>query len=122
MYIWDKEIENIDDNWLVQFNDWSSKLYTLRQLEYIKTEEKKDATELRDIVLDNVWGDIMKLLNEHNIRHWDLKAILDVVYQSHRTHLNFAIWKAFGTYSNNIHPEQCIEDITRSDIKKITDL
>lgn len=97
-YIWDKAIsKNVD--WIVTFTDWSEQIYTEKQLSYLITDDVKDLTELRDLVIENVVPDILlaiqstqitneptdivakvlEVIEEHNIRRGDLAAIMDTV-------------------------------------------
>lgn len=150
-YIWDKAIESIVE-WTVKFSDGSEQHYTDKQLSYLITEEIKDPTQFRDLVLANVVPDILsaiqslpiteeptdivakvlEVIEEHNIRRWDLAAIMDTVsykfklildttLKSYQELFAKAIGKAFGTYKDWISSEYFFEDIRVSDMKNLID-
>jgi len=75
-YFIDKKIDSINWN-IVNFEDWTTKYFTDKELSYLITEEPKDLTQIRDLMLDNVVPEIIKILNEHNVRKWDIQAIIN---------------------------------------------
>lgn len=97
-YIWEKAIKSIVE-WTVTFEDWSEQYYTEKQLSYIVTDEVKDPTSMRELVMANVIPDILsaiqslpiteeptdivakvlEVVEEHNIRRGDFAAIMDTV-------------------------------------------
>jgi len=67
LYLGQKEIKGAKKG-VVTFMDGTQKTYTEKQLSYIITKEPKDPTQMRDLMLDNVIPEVMKILEEHNIR------------------------------------------------------
>ena len=116
-YIGEKKIVNIVDN-MVEFEDGSKGYYNDKQLWYLVTETPVDLTKLRDLMLDNVIPEIMGILENHNVRRWDLQAITQSVIWTYNEMFMTAIWKAFGTYREWIHPEYFTENIRPTDIRK----
>lgn len=116
-YVWEKEVVKIDGKH-VEFADWSVEVFTKEQLKYIVTDEPKDATEQRDLMLKNLVPNILDALEKHNIRKWDLQAIFDVVFDSYNQSRYLAVAKAFGTYREWVNLQTLVEDIRVSDIKR----
>jgi len=52
----------------VTFVDGTEKIFTPKQLEYIVTDEQKDATQFRDLVTYNITEELLAVLREHNMR------------------------------------------------------
>jgi hypothetical protein len=148
-YIWGKAIESIVA-WTVKFSDGSEQYYNPKQISYLVTEEIQDPTQIRDIILANILPEILSaiqslpitdtpteivakvldLIEEHDIRRWDLaaimdtvsykfKLILDTVLKSYQELFSQAIWKAFWTYQEWRPSDYFFEDIKVSDIKKL---
>ena len=115
-YIWEQEIVNIVGN-MVEFKDWIQEYYTDTQLWYLVTDEPKDLTQIRDIMLDNIIPDIMEIIEEHNIRKWDLQAIIQSIVWTYNNLFLTEVWKRFGTFRKWLHPEYFIENIRPSDMK-----
>lgn len=97
-YIGQKEIKSID-NTVVTFTDDTTKTYTEKQLSYMVTDEPKDLSEERDLLLSNIIPeiisavqkgdfdnendiiiDILGILQNHNIRFGDFDSILANVF------------------------------------------
>lgn len=117
-YIWEKEIKNVENDF-VEFVDWTVETYNQEQQSYLITEKPADATKLQDLMLKNVVPKILDILDKHNIRKWDLQAILEVVVESYNHTWHLAVAKAFWTYREWVHFESLIWDIRVSDIKKM---
>ena len=120
MFIKDREIETIDGT-KVTFKDGGVEEYTAKQLEYIVTEEAKDDTEYQNLILEKVAGDVLDLLQEHNIRKGELSPILETVVSSFNQNFLIAVGKAFGTYAEEKYPMQMQEDIRMADIIQMKD-
>lgn len=120
MFIKDREIETIEGT-TVKFKDGEVKEFTAKQLEYIVTDEAKDDTEYQNLVLEKVAGDVLDLLQEHNIRKGDLSPIIETVISSFNQNFLIAVWKAFGTYEEWKYPAQMQEDIRMNDIVQMKD-
>lgn len=117
MYIGEKEVEKID--WtVVTFKDETTGTYTEKQLSYLVTEEPKDASALQGLMLDNIVPDIFQILLEHNVKKWDINAIVQTFIGSYNQNFNIAIGKAFGTFVEWQYPESYPENITMEDIAK----
>lgn len=170
MYIGESKIDKIDWN-TVYFADGATKEYTAKQLTYLVTEQMKDPTALRDLVLENVMPDVTELLSieddmeasskimstleDHNITNSELQSVMSriktnrireyndlmkekvgeeikkyeadikkydeitkVVTDSYNTALFIASGKAFWTFVEGKHPEEFLDNIRFSDIKK----
>lgn len=115
-YIWEKVINSIDENNYVLFEDWSKEYFTDRQLEYIVTDEPKDATEFQKLVATKVTSEIMPILEKHNVKQKDVQAILETVISSFNEAIYEAIWRAFWTYDENAHYSHSFSEIKVSDI------
>lgn len=91
-YIWLKEIVKIEDT-IVTFIDWVTEQYTPTQLKYCVTDEPKDPSQFREVLLDNVLPEInelvkdckdtletatkvMEALERHNLTNAELQAVL----------------------------------------------
>lgn len=120
MFIHDREIDKIEGNKVI-FKDWGEANYTETQLKYIVTEEDLDDNQFRNLILENVAEDVLGVLQKHNIRKWDLSPIIETVISSFNQNFLIAVWKAFGTYSENKYPAQMQEDITMEDIIQMKD-
>lgn len=118
-YIWEKKIKSIEWN-LVTFSDWQKKIYTPKQLEYIITTQPKDLTEFRNIVIDNVVVDFIEVMKKHDIKKWDIQAILNTVVWTYNRQFNIAVGKAFWTYEEWISSEYFPENIRISDIERVS--
>lgn len=119
MYIWHKEVESIN-GLTVSFTDWTSHEYTKRQLEYVQTDEPKDATEYRTHILEHMVIDIINVMKEHNIENKNVWALFEFVKQTHSKAYNDAIGKAFGTYVEWEWPTTQLEEITMRDIERVS--
>ena len=117
-YIGELQVKSIEWN-LVMFEDGTSKEYTDKQLTYMVCDTKKDLSEARDLMIDNLVPEILTLLEQHNIRKGDLTAIINTVIDSYNEAFNVAIWKAFWTYRAGVNSQYFTEDIEISNIKKL---
>ena len=117
-YIGELQVKSIEWN-LVMFEDGTSKEYTDKQLTYMVCDTKKDLSEARDLMIDNLVPEIITLLEQHNIRKGDLSAIINTVIDSYNVAFNVAIWKAFWTYRAGVNSQYFTEDIEISNIKKL---
>lgn len=117
-YIGELQVKSIEWN-LVMFEDGTSKEYTDKQLTYMVCDTKKDLSEARDLMIDNLVPEIITLLEQHNIRKGDLSAIINTVIDSYNEAFNVAIWKAFWTYRAGVNSQYFTEDIEISNIKKL---
>lgn len=117
-YIGELQVKSIEWN-LVLFEDGTSKEYTDKQLTYMVCDTKKDLSEARDLMIDNLVPEIITLLEQHNIRKGDLSAIINTVIDSYNEAFNVAIWKAFWTYRAGVNSQYFTEDIEISNIKKL---
>lgn len=115
-YYWLDEVKKIDWN-LVELKDWVIVELTETQLGYMITNEPKDATQLKDVVVNNVIIDVMWLLEKHNVKKWYLDSILHWVWQTYNKHLLDAIGKLFGTYNEKEHYSHSDSEITMKHIK-----
>lgn len=66
-YIGEQEIKGIEKN-VVTFADDTTKEYTEKQLTYLVTEEPKDLSAVRDLMITNILPDMIKVLADHNVR------------------------------------------------------
>ena len=148
MYIWDKEIQEINDL-VVKFTDWTEQEFTKKQLTYLPTKEVKDASAFMELVANKLVDDFMvviknaedikdtdslsnkiiDVIEEHNTSELELRfalkmaqmkciEIFKIVQDSYDYNLNIAIGKAFWTYKEWQHHTACTENIRMSDIKK----
>ena len=148
MYIWDKEIQEINDL-VVKFTDWTEQEFTKKQLTYLPTKEVKDASAFMELVANKLVDDFMvviknakdikdtdslsnkiiDVMEEHNASELELRfalkmaqmkciKIFKIVQDSYDYNLNIAIGKAFGTFKEWQHHTTCTENIRMSDIKK----
>lgn len=118
LYIWEKQVKWIKKN-VVTFMDGSIETYTEKQLSYMITKEPQDLTQSRDLLLKMIVPEVMDVLEKHNIRKWDLDAILHMVIASYNNTWDIAIGKAFWTYKEWTSPEYFQEDIKVSDLKRL---
>ena len=118
LYIGDKEIKWVKKG-VVTYVDGSQETLTEKQLSYMVTKEPKDLTAMRDLLIDNVVPEILRLLEEHDVRKWDLWAILDTVISSFDYSYYTAMGKAFWTYKEWGYYESFRDDIRMSDIKRL---
>ena len=119
-YIWEREICAMD-GLTVWFTDWTSMILTERQFGYMVTNEAKDASEFRNLIVVNVVRDVMEILEKHDIRKWELQPIVQTIISSYNHAFSRAIWKAFWTYEEWLPVETQAENIRMSDIKNILD-
>ena len=149
-YIGDKEIVGIKGNEVI-FKDWDTQTYTPKQLEYMITEDSKDASAFADLVVESVTKDvikeiqandvtdvvgtvwkILKVYEDHDIMNWQVDVIgnkvmtimrnlMETVVLSYNRAYEQAVWKAFWTYKWGVHTKLFIENIKVSDIARLKD-
>lgn len=117
MFIWTQEIKEIVDT-KVTFIDGTEKEYTTTQLQYIATEESKDASALQEITIMNIADQILEVLKANNVRKGDMNQLINLIVHSFEMMFQVAIGKAFWTYDAGRHPTSCEEDIRMSDFSK----
>lgn len=147
-FIWELAIKNINEN-TVTLEDDTIMVLTDKQLTYLITDEPKDLSTMNILITETVINDIaeslksisileqeeaivaiLKVIEEHDLRRWDLapvldtifykfKNILDLVTKSYNWLFNESIGKAFGTYKEWKAPEYFFEDIRVSDMKRV---
>jgi len=78
MFIGTREIEKIEDG-LVFFVDGGKTQYTEKALTYITSDEAMEDSDLQMLTVDNVAADILKVLEEHDIRFFDVNLIMQKV-------------------------------------------
>lgn len=147
-YIGERLIKKIDTD-IVTFDNWEVETYSEKSLTYLVTNEPKDLTQLRDIMLEVVVKEMLealqssdildskdtitnmlKVIEENNIRRWDFAAVMDTVLfrlreitdwvvKSYTELFSKAVWKAFWTYKEWKPSEYFFEDIKVSDMKKL---
>jgi len=81
-YFGEKAIEKMVGN-ILFFEDKTEKVLSDKQMEYLVTDEPKDATQTRDLVLDNVIPDIMQILIQHNVKKGDIQSIVNGILASY---------------------------------------
>jgi len=149
-YIGQKEIKSID-NTVVTFTDDTTKTYTEKQLSYMVTDEPKDLSEERDLLLSNIIPeiisavqkgdfdnendiiiDILGILQNHNIRFGDFDSILanvfmkfDSIFKGVGSSFNQgfleSLGKAYGTYTEWEPATNFRDNIRVSDIIRLKD-
>ena len=120
MFIKDREVDKIEGTKVI-FKDGGEVEYTETQLKYIVTEEALDENGFRNLMLENVAGDVLWVLQAHNIRKWDLQPVIETVVSSFNQNFLIAVWKAFGTYAKDKYTMQMQEDIRMEDIIQMKD-
>jgi hypothetical protein len=114
-YIWEKEIQTIEGT-KVTFVDGTEKVFTPKQIEYVVTDEMKDATQFHDLVTFNIAEELLWVLKTHNMRKWDLDTVLNLIVSSFNNKFLIAIGKKFGTFEEGKHASYFEENITMSDL------
>lgn len=117
-YFWQKAIERTVGN-IIFFEDGTGKVLSDKQMEYLVTDEPKDLTQMRDLVLDNVIPDIMWVLIAHNIRKGDVQSVVNGILASYNQTFLKAVGKAFGTYEEWEPVESYPENISILDIERL---
>lgn len=119
-YIGEKEVVSIEDT-IVTCKDWEEEEtieLTPRQLQYMITDEPKDATAVREMIIVEFARDMLQIIEQHDVRKWDIDAILNVLVQSYNGFFNTAIGKAMWTYDEAKHHSLYIDELRVSDLKK----
>lgn len=119
MFVWDKEIKEVNDN-TITFVDGTEKEFTPKQMEYVMTEEPKDLTQFRNLCAENVANELIEVMKAHNIRKGDMDYIMNLMIASFNHHFYTALGKKFGTYNEayKFTPQAFEESITMSDLFK----
>lgn len=120
MFIWKKEIEAIEEReWAsletlleVVFKDWTKWNYTKKQLEYICTENEFSDSEVQNTSANEIVKDILNILEQHNMRNWDMQFIIQKLLLSYNTTLDTLIAQVF-TWADEYH------NIKMSDIEAV---
>jgi len=99
---------------------WKEAQLNETQSEYLLTDEPKDLTAMRDLLLDNIVPDILAVLMKHDIRKWDIGAVMNTVVATYNHTFNIAVGKAFGTFEEGKPHQQMPENIKMSDIVRIS--
>ena len=107
-FIGEKEIKDIQGN-EVTFMDDTIEYYTDKQLSYLVTDEAKDATAMRWLLLDNIVPEIYDIFTAHNIKKWDFNAVMNSIVWTYNMAFNKSVSKAFGTYDEKLPSESCVE-------------
>lgn len=117
MFVWDKEVKEVNWN-IVSFVDGTEKEFTPKQMEYVTTEESKDATQFRNLCTEHVAHELLEVLKAHNLRKGDLDYTINLMIWSFNHHFHTAIGKKFGTYDEayKFTPQAFEENITMSDL------
>lgn len=118
MFIWEKEVLSVEWSKVVFVDDTTVEL-TERQLQYLVTDEMKDATAYRDLVVKEAVSDMMKIIEAHNIKKSQLEAISNALIGWYHKVLAEAIGKAFWTYDETLHHSHYMEDISVKDILRV---
>jgi len=92
MFIWDKEIEKIEDT-KVTFTDKTEKEYTEENLKYLQTEKAKDETELQDIAINEITGALLKVFEKHNVTNSIVTKILQTLPIQYNRNIDTALCK-----------------------------
>jgi hypothetical protein len=121
MFIWEKEIKEVIGNKVIFKDGSETEEYNEKQLWYLITKEPKDETELRNIVLENVARDVLDVIQEHNIKKWELSPLIQCIVDSFNQSFFIAVGKAFGTYQEWINPVFYQENIRMNDIIQMKD-
>lgn len=117
-FIWEKELLKIEGN-LATFKDGTTQEYTAKQMEYIVTDEPKDATAFQSLCLNAIVKDLLNVIEAHDIKKGYIDPMIQVLIGSYNESFMKAIGKAFGTYDENMHSSYYQENIRVSDIKRI---
>lgn len=117
-YVGGIAVSSIEWN-VVTFTDWTTQTFTPRQMEYIVTNEPKDLTQIRELVLANVVPEILSAIAEevgtddvknvvekildiielHDLRRGDLAAVMDTVLFKFKEILDTTV-KSYGEVFN----------------------
>lgn len=117
-YIGDKEIALIEGN-KVTFADETSVELTDSQLEYMVSDEMRDASQMRAELMRKIVPKFLGIMEDYDIKRSDIWPLMSVVVDSYNRALKIAIGKAFGTYDENLHQDFYEDNIKMSDIKRL---
>lgn len=150
MYVWEKEIDEINGN-VVKFKDWTEVEYNDKQIQYFITDTQKDLSAFYELCVENIGKDVLsyiktcdvsdttiiaakvlEIYQDHDIKMnqvdavgiyvmTHIKEIMEMAVQGYMRGYKQAIWKAFWTYEEWIHPDYFIDNIKVSDIKRLKD-
>ena len=100
MFIWTREIKSMEnsssDRSIVHFVNGDSDEYTNKALIYLTTPNAIDDSEVQTNTVNAVAEDILALLEEHDIRFFDLNMIFQKVKWSADSYEDRALSKAAG--------------------------
>ena len=111
MFIWKKEVKSIKD-WLVTFKDDTQEFFTEKQLSYIQTEGETSESGLQNLAANEIVKDMLNVLEEHNVKFWDLQFVVQKLLLSYNSTLDETIAMIF-TWKNDY------DNIRVNDIKKV---
>ena len=117
MFIWEKEVKEINEN-KVSFVDGTEKEFTATQMKYIVTEEPKDASAYTDMLVMHYADYCLEWLKDHDLPRGLINKALNLIVQSEEMKFATAIGKAFGTFTEGMHPAWFPELITPSHMAK----
>lgn len=117
-YIWEREVSLIEGK-KVTFADGTVEKFTKKQLNYLVTDTPQDLSEVRNNLLLAISADLLKVIEEYDIKRSDLAPIVNTVVDSYNRSFKIAIGKAFGTYAEDMHHDYFEENIKISDIARI---
>lgn len=110
MFIWKREIVSEKDC-VIEFKDGSKETYMPKQLEYIKSEIEQSDSELQNLCANEIVKDLLDVLENHNMRAWDLQFISQKLALSYNSSLDDIVAKVFWQTSS--------EDIKMLDIMRV---
>lgn len=117
-YLWELEVTQVEGNG-VTLSNGTTKTLTDRQLQYMLTDEPKDLTAERNLMLDNCVADILRVLEEHDVQKWDVDAIIQTIVGSYNENFLKATAIAFGVQGYSPASELCVRSIRMSDISRL---
>jgi len=117
-YIWTKEIKTIQEDNIVIFKDKTKQYFCDKELAYLVTDEPKDLSQVQGLMLDTIVPAVLSVLEDFNLRKWDIQMIIQEVIATYNNTFNIAVWKAFWTFEEWKHSAYFPENIRISDIKK----
>jgi len=118
-FIWEREIKSVKWN-VVEFIDGTKETFVDAQLEYIITNEPKDATEFQEIEVKAILKDLLDIVEKHDLRKWLISIVVERLVWSYNEAFLLAVGKAFWTYKEGVYPETFQENIKISDIKRLS--
>lgn len=117
-YLWEKEVKDIDGV-IVTLEDDTNETLSEASLEYLITAEPQDATAQRDVVVDKVVADLLEVLEKHNIKRWDLSAIVNTFTSSYDQNFYKAVGKILGVAGKTWNTMGDLDATKITDVAKI---